>query len=1038
MEFIKIFTQLNKNNAPIAGGKGASLGEMTQAGIPVPPGFVILSETFDHFLSETDLTQEIELILKKINHNEIHAVESASEEIRNLILHKDIPADIEEGIIKSFKELNATYVAVRSSATAEDGADHAWAGQLETYLNTTEEDLLRNVKLCWSSLFTPRAIFYRFEKELDQTKISVAVVIQKMVESEVSGIAFSVHPVTEDYNQLIIEAGFGLGEAIVSGAVTPDSYIVTKNSREIDINVFTQSRALYRSVNKNTEDGNNEWKIISEPQASSQVLTNDQILELTEIIITIENHYGFPCDIEWAYEKGKFYIVQSRPITTLKGNIDLLIKTKEVNFKKEDYVITFWASGVSIIYTDMVKDMYLPYDPLLCIYENKYYQYLSKTAYDQAGKDGIDLYGNKEAYYKYEEDLKKVSLDFKRFRDKRISETFITKEILEDFIMYSSKLHRGYSKMGYEHTDKAFSLANENPIIAETLKEVSIFKDQIRAVINEMYFEKGSLLENLLIRLENQFHVSSGDLLNYTQQELLNLFDGSFVSKEELETRALGFAIQGIGGEIKFFTGKVVEKIINQLAEHILDNRNEIKGIIANKGKVSGRVKKINVDYSDFTKLNQEIEKMKNGEILVAETTAPELIIACRKASAIVTDQGGLMSHAAIISREFNIPCIVGTKYASQILQDGDEVEVDADKGIIKILKKADRENYLFYYESQGYYFILDDLIVESYIDWPIVEMRRGDWKRVYMTEEDIQENYLKGLSFTEKEIKKKTDNIRRLIEKIRKVNFNNAPKEIILSGLQMMEDLFESYKYLDTSFSEGLYEKNISDLRVLIIEQSKNLIRDDFDYIFFKDGGILRQLLTATALLTGTKAEDIRWYRTKELKRLINEPYEISSSEIQARSKAAVFDKDRNGNITFYSGQEAEDFIQKFDKEFEKDKTEVLKGTVAYGNGGKIKGIVTIIHRDYSNLSKLGIDMERMAPGSILITTITDPEFLPAMKKASAIVTDIGGLLSHAAISARELKVPCIVGTQIATKTLKDGDEIEIDMNTGAIKFLS
>lgn len=318
MELTRKFNQLNKNDANLAGGKGASLGEMTQAGIPVPPGFVVLSEAFEQFIKETDLVQEIDAILHEVNHKEIHTVEAASEEIRALIMNAEMPQDIANDIQTQFKVLNTKYVAVRSSATAEDGKDHAWAGQLESYLNTTEDQILNKVKTCWSSLFTPRAIFYRFEKGLHSTKISVAVVIQKMVESEVSGIAFSVHPVTEDYNQLIIEAGFGLGEAIVSGSVTPDSYVVEKEPRNIlDINVSTQERALYRSESSSPEHGNNEWRDIPEPKASSQVLVKDQILALAEIILRIENHYGFPCDIEWAYEAGEFYIVQSRPITTL-------------------------------------------------------------------------------------------------------------------------------------------------------------------------------------------------------------------------------------------------------------------------------------------------------------------------------------------------------------------------------------------------------------------------------------------------------------------------------------------------------------------------------------------------------------------------------------------------------------------------------------------------------------------------------------------------------------------------------------------------
>lgn len=319
MRFTINISKLNKENANTAGGKGASLGEMNSIGIPVPEGFVIPIISFEQFIDAADLRQEIDAILHKVDHNKIHTVEHASDQIQSLIMMAEIPKNVADEIESAFKKLDTKYVAVRSSATAEDGKEHAWAGQLDSYLNVTQDDLLEKVRRCWSSLFTSRAIFYRIEKGLHSTRISVAVVVQKMVESEVSGVAFSVHPVTEDPNQLIIEAGFGLGEAIVSGAVTPDSYVVEKKPRNIlDINVSTQIKGLYRSEKSSTEHGNNEWKNISEPKASSQVLSKEQILELTDFILKIETHYGFPVDIEWAYEKGRFYILQSRPITTLR------------------------------------------------------------------------------------------------------------------------------------------------------------------------------------------------------------------------------------------------------------------------------------------------------------------------------------------------------------------------------------------------------------------------------------------------------------------------------------------------------------------------------------------------------------------------------------------------------------------------------------------------------------------------------------------------------------------------------------------------
>jgi pyruvate,water dikinase len=311
--YTKLFNELNKEDFLSAGGKGASLGEMIQNGVPVPEGFVILASSFEDFLKETDLNVEIDAVLHTVNQKEIHTVENASEKIKSLILNAKIPNSMQVDIISGFNKLGEKYVAVRSSATAEDGKDHAWAGQLESYLNVKEEDLIEKVKHCWASLFTPRAIFYRFEKGLDSTKISVAVVVQKMVESEISGIAFSVHPVTQDRDQIIIEAGFGLGEAIVSGQITPDSYVVSKEQRKIlDINVSTQTKGLYCSDN-----GGSEWIDIQEPKASSQVLSEEQILQLSDLIVKIENHYNFPCDIEWAFKDNMFYIVQSRPITTL-------------------------------------------------------------------------------------------------------------------------------------------------------------------------------------------------------------------------------------------------------------------------------------------------------------------------------------------------------------------------------------------------------------------------------------------------------------------------------------------------------------------------------------------------------------------------------------------------------------------------------------------------------------------------------------------------------------------------------------------------
>jgi pyruvate,water dikinase len=355
-DHIKTFFELNKSSTHIAGGKGASLGEMTQTGIPVPLGFVILAKAFDCFLEETDLNIEIEAQLKKVNYKDINSVNQVSMIIRDLIHDARMPKDLQEEILKAHESLansNVTLrfskgdmgfnamvrdtstklsmtlphhniktrmpflVAVRSSATAEDSSAASWAGELESYLNTTKDNLLGNVKKCWSSLFTERAIFYRNEQGMRQSKVSVAVVVQKMVQSEISGICFTVHPVTKDKNQMIIEAGWGLGEAIVSGQITPDSYVLSKKDwRMIDINIAKQEKMIVRKI-KSKKIAGNQWLGVPKNQQEKQKLTGEEIVRLAKICAQIEKHYKFPCDIEWAYEGKKFYIVQSRPITTL-------------------------------------------------------------------------------------------------------------------------------------------------------------------------------------------------------------------------------------------------------------------------------------------------------------------------------------------------------------------------------------------------------------------------------------------------------------------------------------------------------------------------------------------------------------------------------------------------------------------------------------------------------------------------------------------------------------------------------------------------
>jgi phosphoenolpyruvate synthase/pyruvate phosphate dikinase len=619
----------------------------------------------------------------------MHTIEHASEKIQQLILNAKMPEDIASDIQKHFDQLGAPYVAVRSSATAEDGASAAWAGQLDSYLNTNTETLLTNVQRCWASLFTPRAIFYRFEKDLHSQKISVAVVVQKMVESEMSGIAFSVHPVTEDRNQLIIEAGYGLGEAIVSGQITPDSYVVEKEPRRvIDTNVNTQKKALYRADN-----GGNEWRDISEPKASSQVLTSEQILELAELVVQIEKHYGFPCDIEWAFESNKFHIVQSRPITTLKG-ISTAPKLENPFGSIDQWQRLFRVQGLRFLIDDLWMDHYKTLGALTVIINDEYTSYLPHKVIEKTLADGRDLISSQEKFEQYQMEFRAYMKDLQEYAS---SLNFVgaSKEEVSRLLNEIARLFYYYSKTEFFSTDGAYKLFEETKDkgLEKRLEFMGQLKNDGRSFLNSTFFGSDAVLPKLLKALERRFEVPERTLQQYSRNELLGLFDGERVDENEIARRNDAFYIASMGGNLLIKTGPEAKSDIQAFVGEAAREHGEIiAGTSAHAGKARGHARIIRAGYDNFDALHHLMDAMQKGDILVAETTSPELMPACQKAGGIITDQGGMLSHAAIVSRELNIPCIVGTSNATEAIKDGDIVEVDGDKGVVHIIERAQRD----------------------------------------------------------------------------------------------------------------------------------------------------------------------------------------------------------------------------------------------------------------------------------------------------------------------------------------------------------
>jgi len=622
-----------------------------------------------------------------------------------------------------------------------------------------------------------------------EKKISVAVIVQRMIDSDKSGVAFSVHPVTGDSRQMIIEAAYGLGEAIVSGQITPDNYVVEKQSRNIiSKDIQHQLRGLYRA-----EKGGNEWCEISPEKAGRQVLSNKEIIDLSNIIIKIETHYGFPCDVEWAVKNGIVYIIQSRPITTLaethNNKISLadglleLLGDKKLIRADVDY-IPFLAMIDWLNYYDADGNLKNVYPASFYFSKNRTVVFLSQS-YAECSEEifdnlvsgeiqarDISVAYNKSAskiirnYSKYFlEDcladesekilLQKFETVYKTLRElvartlfiEQMDETIVKKVLekhqakninevlaivkLPHFLSFENRNTQAildvienrkplnylyYAFLSYTFVpDEAYLnqvIIQSNP---EKLRlELLQAKNNIQKSQNE-YKEKLQRQPKSVQRIVEilswtmQVRDKRRDIINMSEAILYKIAERLFqIWGLEKSLVKLTGAIEILGGKEKILANhQEIEKRVNgfgilykpdhsyelrtgtfvsdikELDQLILDQNktssNLIRGEIGNKGKIVGKVRVIlkSSQFNDF----------KEGEILVTGITGPEFVPLMKKSVAIITDGGGITSHAAIISREFNKPCIVRTIIATQILKNGDKVEVNANSGVVRIIR---------------------------------------------------------------------------------------------------------------------------------------------------------------------------------------------------------------------------------------------------------------------------------------------------------------------------------------------------------------
>jgi pyruvate,water dikinase len=309
------FKEASREDVERVGGKGANLGELTRGGFPVPPGFIITTKAYRQLLDRGGLHSAIEERLTGLSMTGMAAQTAAAEEIKLMIESAEVQLELREEIEAACGQLAGGPLAVRSSATAEDLADASFAGQQATLLNVRRENIVAAVRTCWASLFESQAIAYRAARDFVHLEAAMAVVVQEMVQAARSGVTFTVHPVTGDNSRMVIEAVYGLGEAIVSGIVTPDTYIVAKDTLAIEErDVNRQERKLV--MNPTAEgDEPNSWVAVPANKAGGQKLTDTEIVALAALGNRIEAYYGSPQDIEWAEKNGTFFILQARPVT---------------------------------------------------------------------------------------------------------------------------------------------------------------------------------------------------------------------------------------------------------------------------------------------------------------------------------------------------------------------------------------------------------------------------------------------------------------------------------------------------------------------------------------------------------------------------------------------------------------------------------------------------------------------------------------------------------------------------------------------------
>jgi len=360
-----------------------------------------------------------------------------------------------------------------------------------------------------------------------------------------------------------------------------------------------------------------------------------------------------------------------------------------MNLQIKDYQRLFSHSGLRFLINELAMKGYSGLGVISIVKDDDFVCYMPKSKIEETSIEGLKLYSSKEKFDQYASNFRKFQSSFKNFCEEVLLKSLSKSQIGKLFELCGECINQ-YKKTEFIFVDRSYleSQKSENQELNDNLEKYEKIKFEFRDSINTIFFGKNSYYQRILEKLGKEIGVSSEDLQQYKSSEILELFEGKKVDNKTVKERFRRNVIIDHDGDFEYYWGKEAEKIIDNFLGETMES--EVSGTIVNKGKITGIARIIKPGWhEDLSRIKEAMECMNKGDILVSETTSPDIMIAIRKAGAIVTDQGGLMSHAAIMAREMNVPGIVGCGNATKLINDGDLIEVDANNGTVRIIKKA-------------------------------------------------------------------------------------------------------------------------------------------------------------------------------------------------------------------------------------------------------------------------------------------------------------------------------------------------------------